>query len=223
MQKPRWLLGKVETIVEFASGCHPRAVVSLSFPSFLNPKAIKLQLVKKRTQASGASNAVRTCYLHSISIHHTSCIVYKNELAACGSPFCSYQIVTSESRQNQWNLRVLTDSSSLLFLNGVWGRVTIHRTFSFTPMYLLVFFFSNVDQWLDYTPEWCGSLDNRREIQWGDITEEECKQACSDCAAIEYWSGGAGYCFECLDHTKRKPQISTEVGGYPPHVFVRQW
>ncbi|KAL9952639.1 hypothetical protein ACROYT_G039917 [Oculina patagonica] len=80
---------------------------------------------------------------------------------------------------------------------------------------------SSQQSWLDYTPEWCGSIDNRREIIRG-ITAEECKQQhCSNCAAIEYWSGSKT-CYECFDHTTRKPYTNTGDGWYPPHVFVRQ-
>ncbi|KAL9952663.1 hypothetical protein ACROYT_G039947 [Oculina patagonica] len=67
---------------------------------------------------------------------------------------------------------------------------------------------------------WSG-VDNRIEIQWGGITEAECKQRCPDCAAIEYWSGATKTCWECIDHTKRRPYTNTEDGSYPPHVFVR--
>ncbi|KAL9952656.1 hypothetical protein ACROYT_G039940 [Oculina patagonica] len=75
--------------------------------------------------------------------------------------------------------------------------------------------------WLEYTPEWCG-IDYRIEIQrGGDITEAECKKMCSDCAAIEYWSGPTKICFECIDHTKKKSYTNTADGAYPPHVFVR--
>ncbi|XP_078360774.1 uncharacterized protein LOC144645166 [Oculina patagonica] len=79
---------------------------------------------------------------------------------------------------------------------------------------------SSSSSWLEYTPEICGA-DNRIQIQWGGITEAECKQRCPDCAAIEYWSGATKTCWECVDHTKRRPYTNTEDGSYPPHVFVR--
>ncbi|KAL9963319.1 hypothetical protein ACROYT_G032511 [Oculina patagonica] len=79
------------------------------------------------------------------------------------------------------------------------------------------------EQWREYTPQWCGQ-NYRRNIQFGrGITEEECKQRCSNCTAIEYWSGGIKGCYECLDHTKRKQYNNTADTIYPPHVFVRQW
>jgi len=77
-------------------------------------------------------------------------------------------------------------------------------------------------RWLEYSPQWCG-VDNRRTIQsGGGITEQECKNRCSGCAAIEYWSGHVKYCFQCLDHTKRRQYTNTADNGYPPHVFIRQ-
>lgn len=73
-------------------------------------------------------------------------------------------------------------------------------------------------QWRSYSPEWCGG-DNRERITTR-VTLEQCKQLCSDCAAIEYWSGGSRYCYKCFDHTKRRPFTNTADGAYPPHVLI---
>ncbi len=99
------------------------------------------------------------------------------------------------------------------------AKISCNKVFSFTHLYLICLV--HVEQWREYTPEWCGG-GYRREIQRKGITEEECKQRCSNCTAIEYWSGGSGYCFECLDHTKRIPYTNTADAAYPPHVFVRE-
>ena len=75
--------------------------------------------------------------------------------------------------------------------------------------------------WQEYTPAWCGH-SNRELIQFGGgITEAECKQRSSNCAAIEYWSGPTKACYKCLYRTKRTPFTNTNDGAYPPHVFIR--
>ncbi|XP_022805676.1 fibropellin-1-like [Stylophora pistillata] len=73
--------------------------------------------------------------------------------------------------------------------------------------------------WTEYTPYICGN-SNRNKITEG-VTEQECKQQCSSCAAIEYWSGGNLACFECFDKTQRYHYTNTHDGSYPPHVFVK--
>ena len=84
------------------------------------------------------------------------------------------------------------------------------------------FVFVVQSSWLEYTPQWCGSSGNRTPIKSG-VTEQECKKLCADCAAIEFWSGGGGDCYRCLDHTKRTSYTNIGDLTYPPHVFVRPW
>ena len=79
------------------------------------------------------------------------------------------------------------------------------------------------NHWVDHTPQWC-TYSYRRQLQFGGgVTLEQCKQLCPRCAAIEYWSGNTKVCYECLDHTKRTSFTNTNDGGYPPHVYIRQW
>ena len=84
-------------------------------------------------------------------------------------------------------------------------------------LFLFFHVFVFIDQWTEYTPYICGS---RNEIQRG-LTEQECKQLCSACVAIEYWSGGNTACYECFDKTQRYHYPNTNDGSYPPHVFVK--
>ena len=88
-------------------------------------------------------------------------------------------------------------------------------------LFFYCIFFYVEQLWREFTPEWCGH-GNRKHIHGGSITEEECKQRCSDCVAIEFWSGGDGMCYKCLDHTKRKTYTNTRDAVYPPHVFIRE-
>ncbi|KAL9952638.1 hypothetical protein ACROYT_G039916 [Oculina patagonica] len=74
--------------------------------------------------------------------------------------------------------------------------------------------------WQEYTPYICG-LHNWQLLQFGGVTEQQCKQQCSNCAAIEYWSGSTTGCFKCTDPNQRFPFSDTSDGGYPPHVFVK--
>ena len=112
---------------------------------------------------------------------------------------------------------------NLVSNDGRTSEQTCWVTASCFLLYSILFFhvFVFIDDWAEYTPYICGN-SNRNEIK-DRVTEQECKNLCSACVAIEYWSGGYTACFECFNKTERYHYTNTNDGSYPPHVFVKNW
>ena len=57
-------------------------------------------------------------------------------------------------------------------------------------------------------------------------TLQSCKQRCnekSDCLGIEYWHGGGGHCYQCLDPASHKAYSDRDDRAWPPSVYRRCW
>ncbi len=73
----------------------------------------------------------------------------------------------------------------------------------------------------DYSPMWCGE-NNRGENLEAAASGTECFQLCGQCDAVEWWSGGRKFCYQCLNPSQRLAYTDTTYDGYPPHVLVKK-